>query len=73
MVDIDEFAERFREESRKLGETPAEIARKLECSPRMVRFWLNGKHLPGGFYLGAFHESGLDIIYLLVGERSNKN
>jgi hypothetical protein len=70
MLDVDAFAERFQEESHKLGKTPAEIARTLECSPRLVRAWLEGKHLPGGFYFSEFYDCGLDIVYLLTGERT---
>jgi hypothetical protein len=69
MFNPESVAIRFKEESRKLGKTRKEIAVALKCDTSVVGSWVHAKNLPSAYYLSVMHDAGLDIIYILTGER----
>lgn len=63
------MAQRVSEEIFKLGDTQAEVARKLGCSVGLVRKWANGESIPSTAYLPLLHDIGADVMYILTGKR----
>lgn len=63
------FYNRTQEELLALGLGPADIARQIGCSACMASNWMNGESLPGTVYMGALHNLGVDVLYILTGKR----
>jgi hypothetical protein len=62
---------RLCEEIYKLGDSNAEVAKKLHCHPNTVGQWLTHEHIPSVYFFKNFHEAGMDIMYIITGERSH--
>lgn len=60
---------RVVDEISKLGTTKREIAEKLGVSQECVRFWTDGLSVPKTANLAKFHAAGLDIFYIITGQR----
>lgn len=60
---------RTAEELLKLGDTPHDIAKIIKCPSNQVKHWLDCEYDPSAYYLKRFYEVGLDIIYILTGNR----
>lgn len=61
---------RVAEEIYKLGDTNRGAARKIGCDHHAISDWLSGRAVPSAYYLKAMHEAGMDVIYILTGERT---
>lgn len=61
--------ERLCEELWGLGGTYAEMARKIGCHQNTIGMWVNRECLPSAYHFANFHRAGMDIIYILTGER----
>jgi hypothetical protein len=48
----------------------SEIAREIGCSEGAVRLWAKGSKIDSR-YLPSMHAIGMDVLYLLTGERSS--
>ena len=62
--------DRVVEELWKLGDTNVIIAEKLGCNYQTVTQWLNQTYIPSAYHFANFHRAGMDIIYILTGERN---
>lgn len=62
---------RLCDELFRLGGSNAEVAKKLHCHPNTVNQWLTNEHTPSAHFFKNFHDAGMDIIYILTGERSH--
>lgn len=60
---------RTQEELLALGIGPAEIARRIGCSTCMASQWMKGDYLPGTVHMGGLHTLGVDVLYILTGQR----
>ena len=63
------MTERVAEEIYKFGLNNTEMARKLGCHRNAVVDWLTGRSIPSAFHLNSMHLAGMDVIYILTGER----
>jgi hypothetical protein len=61
--------DRLVEELWKIGDTQQEIAEKIGCHPQTIGPWLRLDYMPSGYHFANFHRAGMDIIYILTGER----
>lgn len=61
---------RLCDELFRLGGSNAEVAEKLGCHPNTVNQWLTHEHIPSAYFFARFHQAGMNIIYILTGERS---
>ena len=61
--------ERLLEEMWKLGNSYREISEKIGCHQATVTQWVNNGYTPSAYHFGNFHRAGMDIIYILTGER----
>lgn len=61
---------RLAEELFKLPYKNVEIGYKIDCDPSNVSKWEFGRHLPGLYHLAGLYEIGVDVIYVLTGERT---
>jgi transcriptional regulator with XRE-family HTH domain len=66
-----ELGLRLVEERKKLALTQTELANRLGISRNSVTQYEVGKHQPGTDVLLSMHSAGLDILYLLTGQRSH--
>jgi transposase len=64
------ISQRLCEELWKLGNTNAEIAAKVGCHETTIYQWITNGYTPSGYHFANFHRAGMDIIYILTGERS---
>lgn len=62
--------DRLLEELWKLGDTYGEIAGKIGCHYQTVSKWVSQVYIPSAYHFANFHRAGMDIIYILTGERS---
>jgi transcriptional regulator with XRE-family HTH domain len=60
---------RLLEELYKLDGTHRDIARKIGCSRKTLETWMYEGNAPSAYHLKGIHEVGLDVIYILTGER----
>lgn len=65
-----EMHSRLAEELWKLGNTHKEIAEKIGCHQCTIYSWLTDSYIPSAYHFANFHKAGMDIIYILTGERS---
>ena len=61
--------DRLVEELWKLGDTNKEISEKIGCFHQTVGTWVNQAYMPSAHHFANFHRAGMDIIYILTGER----
>lgn len=61
--------DRLVEELWKLGETNKEISEKIGCHYNTIGQWINKDFIPSTHHFANFHRAGMDIIYILTGER----
>lgn len=60
---------RLCEEIYKLGDSNSVVGKKLHCHPNTVGQWLTNEHTPSAYFFKDFHNAGMDIMYILTGER----
>jgi transcriptional regulator with XRE-family HTH domain len=60
---------RLTEERKRLNLKRIELARLIGCTPLSFANYENGKSVPGGEFIAALNENGIDIIYVLSGSR----
>jgi hypothetical protein len=59
------------EELFKLPYKNVDIAHEIDCDPSNIAKWESGRHLPGLYHFAGLCEIGVDVIYVLTGERRN--
>lgn len=64
-----EMSKRLQEELFKLADNVPETALKIGCNPQSVYNWLNLGALPSSYYFHSFHRAGMDVMYIITGER----
>lgn len=64
------FKTRLRQERKRLGLKGGELADIGGVSAVSQSSYENGKQVPGATYLAAIAAVGVDVMYLLTGERS---
>lgn len=64
------MCERVSEEIYKLGDTNRGAARKIGCDHHAISDWLAGRSIPSAYHLKGMYEAGLDVIYILTGQRT---
>ena len=62
--------ERLAEEISKLPYKNFQIAFRIDCDPSVISKYRLGVHLPGAYHLAGLYELGVDVIYVLTGERT---
>jgi transcriptional regulator with XRE-family HTH domain len=67
---VEEVGERLAEERKRLGKTVAGMADECGVSKQAQINFEKGRQLPGGAYLIATAALGVDIAYVLTGQRS---
>lgn len=63
------FGERLVEERKRLRMNQAEVATVVACSTRAIGSYERGERSPDAEQLIKFSEMGMDIYYVLMGER----
>lgn len=64
-----EMHERLVQELWMVGPTYREIAEKIGCNQATVYQWITNSYMPSAYHFANFHRAGMDIIYILTGER----
>jgi transcriptional regulator with XRE-family HTH domain len=64
------MVERLCEELYSLSGTHREIARRIGCDRHSVTAWINGLSLPSAYHLKGMYLAGIDVIYILTGQRT---
>lgn len=64
------MVERLCEELYSLPGSNHEIAKKIGCGPRIISDWTAGRFIPSAYHLKGMYEAGLDVIYILTGQRT---
>ena len=64
-----EMRKRLVEELWKLDGTYAEIAERIGCNKTTIGLWINSDCMPSAYHFANFHRAGMDVIYILTGER----
>lgn len=62
--------QRLMEEMAKLPYKNFQIGYRIDCDPSVITQYKRGVHLPGAYHLAGLHEIGVDVIYILSGERT---
>ena len=62
--------DRLIEEISRISKNQSELARKIGASRNLVYVWLNNYTIPSPYYLARLYEQGMDVIYVLTGERT---
>ena len=62
--------ERIREERERLGYSQADFAALASATRKTLFNWETGDALPNAGVLAAWAKSGLDVLYVVTGERS---
>lgn len=65
------YKNRVHDELLRLSDSPAELGRRLGVGSECARRWLAGESLPSLVYLNILHNAGLDIMYIVTGERND--
>ena len=68
--DVDEISDRLREELTKISPNMRELSRIFSCDYKVVQYWFSARSVPSPYYLTAMYWAGVDIIYILTGERT---
>ena len=61
---------RLMEEVNRINIPDTELVRKLGANPLLLHHWRNENGIPNSYYLAKLYNLGVDIIYILVGERT---
>lgn len=64
-----EVARRLREERKRLGLSQEELAERLRCSKTTQSNYERAERSPDAAYLGRAGEIGVDVLYVLTGNR----
>ncbi len=64
------LGERLREERKRLGLTQPELGDAAGTTKQTVFSWETGKSAPDGFQLSVLTNVGVDVLYVLTGQRS---
>lgn len=68
-----EIGARLREERERLGHTQTEFADLGSASKRSQTDWEQGNLVPNGEYLATISNHGVDVGYVLTGERNSNH
>ena len=63
---------RLKEERERLEMTQVEMARVTGITRVSQQNYENNRRLPDAGYLGSLHRIGVDILYVIAGERSRE-
>lgn len=64
------FGDRLREERERLKLSQPNFASIAGTTKQTLFSWESGKTAPDGFLLSAFAAAGVDVLYVITGERS---
>lgn len=64
------LGERLRAERKRLNLSQPQLAEAAGATKQTVFAWETGKTAPGGFQLSALADLGVDVLYVLTGQRS---
>lgn len=64
------LGDRLREERERMGLNQTEFAKLAEGSRSAQASYERGEKIPGGGYLTAISSSGVDVLYVLTGQRT---
>ncbi|SFU85657.1 Helix-turn-helix domain-containing protein [Paenacidovorax caeni] len=64
------IGERLREERERLGLSQPKFAELAGTTKQTLFSWESGRTAPDGFQMAAFSAAGVDVLYVLTGERS---
>jgi transcriptional regulator with XRE-family HTH domain len=67
---IEKLAERLEEERKRLGLNKMEMAAAGHVSPNSYTYYIQGLRVPDASVLAAWHEAGVDILYLVTHVRA---
>lgn len=70
MTKDEALRKRLSEEMTKLPYKNWEIGKLVECDSSLISKYKQGIHLPGVYHLAGLYELGVDVIYILTGERT---
>ena len=62
---------RLKEERERLEMTQVEMAEAASVTRVSQQNYENDRRVPDAEYLGALHKLGVDILYVITGERKN--
>lgn len=63
------IGDRLREERERLGLSQPKFAALAATTKQTLFSWESGKTAPDGFQLAAIAEAGVDVLYVLTGQR----
>lgn len=63
------FGERLREERERLGLSQPKLAAVAGTTKQTLFSWESGKTAPDGFQLGLLTTAGIDVLYIITGQR----
>lgn len=64
------LGERLREERERLGLSQPNFAAIAGTTKQTLFSWESGKTAPDGFLLAAYASAGVDVLYVVTGQRS---
>ena len=67
------MAPRLAEELLRTGLRNVDLAKALGCTPHTITYWLAGGGTPQAYYLAKMYKIGMDVIYILTGERTRND
>jgi transcriptional regulator with XRE-family HTH domain len=70
MLQNQTLGDRIKEERRRLGLTQQQFADGLEISRSAITFYETDRTVPDGNFFSRALENGVDVLYILKGERS---
>jgi len=70
-TNLHSFRLRLREERKRLGLTQAEMAQRGQVRPQSQTLYETGKQAPGLAYFLSLAATGIDVCFLLTGERAS--
>jgi len=65
----DSIGERLRSERKRLGLTQVSMAKIAGCCSRVWQDYELGKKIPGGKILANLHQQGIDITWIITGDK----
>lgn len=68
-----ELGKRLKEERQRLGLTQQAMAEACDSSKRAQLNYEAGDQVPGGLYLAAAAGLGVDVVFVLTGERAEES
>lgn len=70
MIDLKEFGRRLQEERKRLGLTQEELGQRTDLSRAAQATYEGGKAAPDIVYMALAGDAGIDVNYVLSGQRS---